>query len=249
MRPEPVRHQLAALGVAAAWRLGRWDLLDRYLPAAQAAGPELLDSADRWEVRLGCLLSAVSKGRSAELQEQVCMGCRHHCCPCNTKTTTFTEYRCKLHCQHEHAGLGTCTLRLGQHAHLSTVPASIADTASLRLLCIYTCQPLGSSKYGKLFGCSCAECFLYAPHTAAESLMKGCLALQMAEARQDIMAPLSAASMESYSRAYPHLTRLHMLQELADAAALRQARSATSPLHHVSRVCIGAWFDCRVVPR
>ena len=38
------------------------------------------------------------------------------------------------------------------------------------------------------------------------------------------MAPLSAASMESYSRAYPHLTRLHMLQELADAAALRQAR-------------------------
>ena len=49
---------------------------------------------------------------------------------------------------------------------------------------------------------------------------------QMAAARQDIMAPLSAASMESYSRAYPHLTRLHMLQELADAAALRQVCSA-----------------------
>lgn len=39
------------------------------------------------------------------------------------------------------------------------------------------------------------------------------------------MAPLSAASMESYSRAYPHLTRLHMLQEVAEAAAQMQARA------------------------
>ena len=46
--------------------------------------------------------------------------------------------------------------------------------------------------------------------------------MQLEAARQEIMAPLSAASMESYSRAYPHLTRLHMLQELAEAAALPQ---------------------------
>ncbi len=36
--------------------------------------------------------------------------------------------------------------------------------------------------------------------------------LEIAEARSEIMAPLSAASMESYSRAYPYLVKLHMLQ-------------------------------------
>ena len=36
--------------------------------------------------------------------------------------------------------------------------------------------------------------------------------LEIAEARTEIMAPLSAASMESYSRAYPYLVKLHMLQ-------------------------------------
>ena len=68
---EPAKHQLAALGVAAGWRLGRWDLLDRYLPAAEAAVPELLDGADRWEVRLGRLLSATSRHETARFQEQV----------------------------------------------------------------------------------------------------------------------------------------------------------------------------------
>lgn len=36
--------------------------------------------------------------------------------------------------------------------------------------------------------------------------------VELAEARSEIMAPLSAASMESYSRAYPYLVKLHMLQ-------------------------------------
>ena len=40
------------------------------------------------------------------------------------------------------------------------------------------------------------------------------------EARREIMGPLSAASMESYSRAYPLLVKLHMLQ--VRPAALRQ---------------------------
>ena len=71
IRTEPMRRQLAALGVAASWRLGRWDLLERYLPAADAADPELLDGGDRWELRLGRLLSAVSKGETATFQEQV----------------------------------------------------------------------------------------------------------------------------------------------------------------------------------
>jgi serine/threonine-protein kinase ATR len=37
---------------------------------------------------------------------------------------------------------------------------------------------------------------------------------QLKQARIDIMAPLSAASLESYERAYPFVTRLHMLTEL-----------------------------------
>ena len=39
--------------------------------------------------------------------------------------------------------------------------------------------------------------------------------LEIAEARSEIMAPLSAASMESYSRAYPYLVKLHMLQVIS----------------------------------
>ena len=35
---------------------------------------------------------------------------------------------------------------------------------------------------------------------------------ELAEARSEIMAPLAAASMESYTRAYPYLVKLHMLQ-------------------------------------
>ena len=49
--------------------------------------------------------------------------------------------------------------------------------------------------------------------------------LGLDEARKAIMAPLSAASIESYTRAYPHLVKLHMLQELADAAFLLQEGS------------------------
>lgn len=50
----------------------------------------------------------------------------------------------------------------------------------------------------------------------------GAVREQLAAARHEIMAPVSAAAMESYTRAYPHLVRLHMLQEVADAAALVQ---------------------------
>ncbi len=41
--------QLAASGVAAAWRLGQWDALSEHLPRTQV-GYERLDAEDRWEV-------------------------------------------------------------------------------------------------------------------------------------------------------------------------------------------------------
>ncbi len=36
--------------------------------------------------------------------------------------------------------------------------------------------------------------------------------MQLSDTSAEVMGRLSAASMESYSRAYPHLVRLHMLQ-------------------------------------
>lgn len=67
-----MRCQLAASAVAASWRLGRWQLLERYLAAAEGAGPELLDSSDRWELRLGHLLAAVARKDPAAIENQVC---------------------------------------------------------------------------------------------------------------------------------------------------------------------------------
>ena len=45
----------------------------------------------------------------------------------------------------------------------------------------------------------------------------------LARARDETMRALMASSMESYSRAYPQLAKLHMLQEVADAAAILRA--------------------------
>lgn len=50
----------------------------------------------------------------------------------------------------------------------------------------------------------------------------------IAAARTDIMSSLAAASMESYSRAYPWLVRLHSLRELERAVDLVQTSGAAS---------------------
>ena len=100
--------QLAAMGTAAAWRLGRWGLLEGYTQVAQG-GYGALDPDARWEVRLGRLLGAVVPGDGDALHREL-------------------------------------------------------DAA-----------------------------------------------------RSEVMGPFSAAAMESYDRAYPHLVKLHMLQEISDA--------------------------------
>ena len=51
---------LAACGVAAAWRLGQWELLDEYLARTHTSG-HLLDAGEQWEVRLGELLSGLHR--------------------------------------------------------------------------------------------------------------------------------------------------------------------------------------------
>ncbi len=57
----------------------------------------------------------------------------------------------------------------------------------------------------------------------------------LTKGRAELMAPLSAASMESYSRAYPLLLKLHMLQEVADMTTLLQVRH----LGHLCQVAHG----------
>ncbi|CAG9464680.1 unnamed protein product [Pedinophyceae sp. YPF-701] len=130
--PERQRRELAAFGVAAAWRLGHWEALDEYLVPAgcvprepEAGAPRAprfdrasalarsalaLSDSEAFEVRIGELLSLVRRGCTSELR------------------------------------------------------------AALEV------------------------------------------------ARREAAAPLSAASMESYSRAYPYLVRLHLLQELETSA-------------------------------
>jgi hypothetical protein len=49
----------------------------------------------------------------------------------------------------------------------------------------------------------------------------------IASARQSTMSSLSAATMESYGRAYPYLTRLHILQELESGFELLQIHGST----------------------
>lgn len=57
------------------------------------------------------------------------------------------------------------------------------------------------------------------------------------DARAAVMSPLSAASMESHARAYPHLVKLHMLGEAADCAALLQEGSlGLGPLERQRRL-------------
>jgi len=114
--------RLAAMGSAAAWRLGRWQQLDRYLENVET-GFSALNPDERWEARIGLLL----------------------------RTTAVKA----------------------------------------------------KSRNG-----------------ANSSSATSALAAELEAARAEVMGPFSAAAMESYSRAYSHLVKLHMLQEVADAAAL-----------------------------
>ncbi|KAK9807336.1 hypothetical protein WJX73_002849 [Symbiochloris irregularis] len=115
--PEGAKPHLAASGVAAAWRLGKWEALDTYLSQARAPAPQPLDGEQKWDVCIGQVLARMHQ-RSSE--------------------------------------------------------AVKAD---------------------------------------------------LEEARRAVMAPLSAASMESHVRAYPYLVNLHMLGEAADCAGLLQEGS------------------------
>jgi serine/threonine-protein kinase ATR len=116
--------RLAAMGSAAAWRLGRWQQLDRYLENVDNGRDSALNPDERWEARIGLLLrTAAAKARSG-----------------------------------------------------GNASSSLAANSAL--------------------------------------------AAELDAARAEVMGPFSAAAMESYSRAYSHLVKLHMLQEVADAAAL-----------------------------
>lgn len=80
---EKGRVQLAALGVAAGWRLGRWTALPEYLErtglpsggGAEGSGiggstsGSLLSQQDQWDVCVGKLLLALHQGRKSLIWE------------------------------------------------------------------------------------------------------------------------------------------------------------------------------------
>lgn len=58
MAGDDQRH-IAALGVAGAWRLGKWNLLKRYLEMANSNSAMKQAIRQPWDVSIGQLLSAV----------------------------------------------------------------------------------------------------------------------------------------------------------------------------------------------
>ncbi|KAL2643558.1 hypothetical protein R1flu_011145 [Riccia fluitans] len=65
---------------------------------------------------------------------------------------------------------------------------------------------------------------------------------QIMMSRQSLLAPLAAASMESYTRAYPLIVKLHMLQELEDFSSLADTKAAADSNHlKVIMELVGDW--------
>ena len=125
-----MRCQLAASAVAASWRLGRWELLDRYLAVAEGAGPELLDSSDRWEVRLGQLMGAVARKEPAAVEKQVSRAPIRHvvCSPGSMLTCKWSSSNFNTLLNWKCRGWSTAELRFGDsNPAQSTVRREIAS--------------------------------------------------------------------------------------------------------------------------
>lgn len=75
-----VKSQLAAAGVAAAWRLGKWEALDSYLQQSHA-GPasDALDGEQKWDTRIGHILAAMHR----------------RCCPDNCMLPVIAEHNAR----------------------------------------------------------------------------------------------------------------------------------------------------------
>ena len=70
--------QLAALGAAASWRLGKWELVEGYVQAAEA-GYSKLDTDARWEVRYAAVWVCIALLATAPILQPVAWlgnGCR-----------------------------------------------------------------------------------------------------------------------------------------------------------------------------
>jgi serine/threonine-protein kinase ATR len=136
---EAVLGELSALGTAAAWRLGRWDLLASYLPSSSSLEGE-----------------GPGGGMAAPA----------------SATATATDHH---------------------HLHYHQLLLDPGLKWEVRL--------------GKLLAAAAGR-----DHIGLKK--------ELEAARSEAMGAFSAAAMESYSRAYPHLIKLHMLQEATDVATL-----------------------------
>jgi FAT domain len=210
------RCQLAASGVAAAWRLGRWEQLHGYLAAANRR-LDCLDAEERWEVR--CTPASRPLVRPSVLQSQAFMCTRS---PAPRRVAVARMF--------SSSSRRRVTAHALQLAAIRFCPVSTKTWQPHTATCQTPSEEQGADgivRDAVQFGFLQVRIGgLLATVAAGDS---GSVAQGLQLARQEIMAPLSAASMESYTRAYPHLIKLHMLQELADAHALMQARARGAP--------------------
>jgi hypothetical protein len=187
-RPAPLaRAQAAALGVAAAWRLGQWDELAEYLGIAEVKFYLFLQIREGVDggveggsgTRLAEYLGTEVVGFTLASGSRLAIESSSHCACCASSSV----------CQGQPEGGGVA---LAAQEHL--------DVCVGRLL-----LALHGGKYSDV-------------HSG------------LVATRADIMAILPAISQESYLRAYPHVARLHMLQEVQDVLTLMQERPATDRL-------------------
>ena len=212
--------QLATIGIAGAWRLGRWDLLKRYLGTA-AACQEVLSSDEVWEMRIGKLLSSISSRYAVPPRldhvESVCVLGTLHNPGIDNHTLAHQPVLLEEIFSEVSRKQWKCTegcMKLTEEMQSQAQRYSPASNHRLRSLPLRSAGQTprdDAATKRKVGGCDCRE--------------RVQTAVGLDEDRKAIMAPLSAASIESYTRAYPYLVKLHMLQELADAAFLLQEGS------------------------
>jgi hypothetical protein len=96
--------QLAALGVAAAWRLGAWDQLRGYLSVLEAAGNSPdgvlrpLSAADRWEVSVALVWGLVVCGNCASSRMCAIFRASSSAHVCITPVADSDSHTCLLLC-------------------------------------------------------------------------------------------------------------------------------------------------------
>jgi tetratricopeptide (TPR) repeat protein len=147
-----------------------------------------------------------------------------------------------------YAGIADTIIAPSKHKAASEAASAMGNAAALFSAVVPPCLrsltlapnpplPSGSHLHTMSLGAGAASVSLSAPDRAAH------FGASLESARLGVMSSLAAASMESYTRAYPWLVRLHCLREMERAADLIRVPDAASRDN-----MIAAWdWDSRLV--